>query len=244
MKLSSKTALTSALIASLPIVVQAAEDVPFDFGADVTLASDLVSRGMSFTDEGYALQGTFDVEHESGVYVMSWASNVKLLEGDTVKPEDRANMLLVLYAGYRGDLGEVSYDVNINRALFPGASQDMNYDMTEFHIDFSYTLQGIDLGLAYDYSPDFFFKTGNAHNYQVSVGHTFPNDFDITGFVGRQTVSDNAGVGFDDYTHYSLSLSYPVADFDVSINYSNTDLDNADALNADSRVYFTLSKTL
>ncbi len=243
MKLSSKAALTSALVASLP-VVQAAENVPFEFGADVTLASDMISRGMSFTDEGYALQGTFEVEHESGVYVMTWGSNVKLLEDETVKPEDRATMGLALYAGYRGDLGEVSYDANINRVLFLGAASHLNYDFTEFHIDFSYTLQGIDLGLAYDYSPDFFFKTGDAHNYQVSVGHTFPNDFDITGAVGGQTISDNAGVGFEDYIYYSLSLSYPVADFDVSINYSNTDLDNADAVDADSRVYFTLSKTL
>jgi len=157
MKLSSKAALTSALVASLP-VVQAAENIPFEFGANVTLATDMISRGMSFTDEGYAMQGTFDVEHESGVYVMTWGSNVKLLEDETVKPEDRATMGLILYAGYRGDLGEVSYDANINRVLFLGAGSHLNYDMTEFHIDFSYTLQGIDLGLAYDYSPDFFSK--------------------------------------------------------------------------------------
>ena len=243
MNLSSKTAVTTALIASLPML-QAAEDIPFEISATATLVSDFVVRGLSYTDEGYAMQGIFDVEHESGVYVMVWGSNVKFLEAQTVKPEDRASMGLAFYAGYRGDLGEVSYDANINYVLFPGANSDLNYDYTEFHIDFSYTLQGIDLGLAYDYSPNYFFKTSDAHNYEVSVGHTFPNDFELTGSVGRQTIKDNALMGFEDYTYYTLSLSYPVADFDMSINYSSTDLVNADAIDGDDRVYFTLSKTL
>ena len=243
MKLSSKAALISVFVASLP-VVQAAEDIPFELSVTGTLVSDFVVRGLSYTDEGFAMQGIFDVEHESGVYVMTFAANVKFLEPPSVKAEDRASMGIAFYAGYRGDLGDVSYDANINHVLFPDAGSDLNYDYTEFHIDFSYTLQGIDLGLAYDYSPDYFFKTGDAHNYHVNVGHTFPNDFDITGTVGRQTISDNAKMGFEDYTHYTLSLSYPIADFDVSINYSNTDLDNADAIDGDDRVYFTLSKTL
>jgi uncharacterized protein (TIGR02001 family) len=243
MKLSSKCALTSALIASLP-VVQAAEDLPFEISVDATLVSDFVVRGLSYTDEGYAIQALFDIEHDSGFYGTLWSSNVKFLEAQTVKPEDRASIGVALYAGYRGEIGDVSYDANVNHVMFPGASSDLNYDYTEFHIDFSYTLQRIDLGLNYDYSPNYFFKTGDAHNYEFTVGHTFPNDFDITGSVGRQTIEDNAKMGIDDYMYYTLSFSYPIATFDLSIIYSNTDLDNAEAVDGDDRVYFTVTKSL
>jgi len=96
MNFSYQTVLASALLASLPLV-QAAEDGPFEFSANVALTSDYVWRGMSQNDEGWAIQGGFDITHETGFTLGTWASNVKLLEGDTVKPEDRADIEVDFY---------------------------------------------------------------------------------------------------------------------------------------------------
>jgi uncharacterized protein (TIGR02001 family) len=240
-KLLCKTALASILVATNH---QASAEKKFEFGADVALTTDLVLRGMSYTNEEPAIHGGFDIEHQTGVYVQTWAANVNLLEGDTVKPEDRANMVLGLYAGYKGDLNDnLSYDIQAAHYLFLGAAEDLNYDMSEFTANFTYSIQDTDLGLLYAFSPEFFLKSGKAHYYELTVSHSFANDLGIGGQLGLQTVSDNDTVGFEDYTYYGLWLSYPIGDFDTTLGYSNTDLDNADDLNADGRVYFTLSKS-
>jgi len=232
--------LATALVATIPQVA-ADEQQALKFSGDVTLTSDLAIRGMSYTNEEPALHGSFKVEHQTGVYVRTWATNVNLLEGDTVKPEDRANLLVGLYLGYQGNFSDISYDIQAVRYLFPGADKDLNYDLTEYTLDLDYSLQGIDLGVLYTYSPDFFLKSGKAHYYEFSASHTFANDLGIGGIVGRQTVSDNETVGFDDYNYYGMWLTYPIGKFDVSLYYNNTDLDNADDINADERVYFTLA---
>jgi uncharacterized protein (TIGR02001 family) len=245
MKFSQHAALTSALFASLPIVQAAetdAETGPVDVSANVALTTDFVDRGLTYTDGDPAIQGGFDVDHETGAYVKTWAANVKLLEDDTVKPEDRATVLIGLYAGYEGDIisDKLSYELQAAHYLFPGASSDLNYDTTEFMANLTYSIQKTDLGLSYFFSPDMF-GTGNSHYGVFSVTHTFVNELEISGQVGWQGFEDNKAMGLDDYLYHGLSLSYPIGDFTVAINYSNTDLDNADDVGGDDRVYFTLS---
>ncbi|EDN67935.1 conserved hypothetical protein, secreted [Beggiatoa sp. PS] len=242
LSLLHKTILASTLVAMLPC--QAADDKPFDFEANVALTTDLVFRGLSYTNEEPALNGGFKIEHQSGLYAKTWASNVNLLEGDTVKPEDRANLVIGWYLGYNGDFSDVlSYDIQAARFTFPSAAKKLNYEYTEFTGSLTYSIQDTDLGVSYTFSPNFFLKSDKAHYYELNASHTFvnANDLEIGGRVGRQTVDDNETVGFDDYTTYGVWMSYPIGDFTSTLEYTNTDLDNADDLNADGRVFFTLS---
>jgi len=237
MKLSGKTVLAGTLLLTLPIA-HAAEG-PFELSANVALTSDYVWRGYTQTDEGWATQGGFDIKHETGIYVGTWGSNVKFLEDNTVKPEDRADLELDLYLGYAGDLDYgLSYDVKAIRYMYPGAGSDLNYDFTEFDISVGYALpQGTELGFSYDYSPEFFGKADTAHHYVFNVGHTLPNGLGLGAYIGRQYLKDSK-----DYTYYGASVSFSIADFDASVSYSDTNLDNVKGV-ADSRVFFTLSKS-
>ncbi|OAD18825.1 Conserved hypothetical protein CHP02001, partial [Candidatus Thiomargarita nelsonii] len=61
MKLSKTLLTTSVLLASLPTVQAAAEIGDFEFSANVALTSDYVFRGLTQTDEGWAIQGGFDI---------------------------------------------------------------------------------------------------------------------------------------------------------------------------------------
>jgi uncharacterized protein (TIGR02001 family) len=240
MKVLCKTALMSTLVATTSS--QATEPL-FEFNGDVTLTSDLVFRGLSFTNEEPAVYGGLELEHKTGLHIKSWGGNVKLLEDDTVNPEDRANMVFILDAGYIGDVGDdFSYDVQISHYMFPDAADSLNYDFSEFIAIGTYSILDTDIGLEYDFSPDFFLKSGQAHYYQVSVTHTFANDFSISGSIGRQTVEDNETAGFEDYTYHGFSVSAPLGDdLTASIYYTDTDLE--DLSTADSRMYFSLSKT-
>jgi hypothetical protein len=50
------------------------------------VASDYLFRGISQTRNNWAVQGTFDLEHESGVYVGAFLTNAKFLASPTTTP--------------------------------------------------------------------------------------------------------------------------------------------------------------
>ncbi len=229
------TIATSTLLICLPNV----QAEPFTTSANVALTSDYVYRGKSQTDGNIAIQGGFDLNHESGFYIGTWNSNVNFLEDDSIDPGDRANIEFDVYAGFNGNLtNEVNYDVKISHYMYPGANSSLDYDMTELNLALSYTMpQGTELGVGYDFSPDFG-GLDDGHHYIFSANHALPNNLGIGGYVGQQTLDKG-----EDYFYYGVSLSFTVANFDASINYSNTDLDDAGNIGADDRIAFTLSKS-
>ncbi len=243
MKLSKTLLTTSVLLASLPTAQAAAEMGDFEFSANVALTSDYVFRGFTQTDEGWAIQGGFDINHGSGFYVGAWGSNVKFLEDDTVAPEDRADTEIDLYVGYGNELDSgLSYDISALQYIYPGAGSDLNYDFSEFHLGVGYSLPvGTEFGLSYDYSPEWFGETGKAQHYAFNIGHSLSNGLGFGAFVGQQTFDENDKAG-EDYVYYGASISYGVADFEFSVNFSDTDLDNVKDV-ADERVFFMLSRS-
>ena len=80
-----KAAVIGALFSVAPIIYAAdeVEDIKapsmldeFSFSANVGLYSDYIFRGYTQTQNEPAIQGGFDVEHSSGLYAGTWASNV------------------------------------------------------------------------------------------------------------------------------------------------------------------------
>jgi len=248
MKLSKRLLTTCVLLASLPTAQAATEIGDFEFSANVALTSDYVFRGFTQTDEGWAIQGGFDINHGSGFSVGVWGSNVKFLENDTVAPEDRADIEIDLYVGYGNELDSgFSYDLSALYYLYPGAGSDLNYDYSEFHLAMGYSLPvGTEFGLSYDYAPKWSGETGKAHAYAFNIGHSLSNGLGFGAYVGQQIFDENDKVELDDYVYYGASISYGVADFELSLNFSDTDLDNAEGFadeRADERVFFMVSKS-
>ena len=80
-----KAAVIGALFSVAPMSFAAdeVEDIKapsmldeFSFSANVGLYTDYVFRGYTQTQNEPAIQGGFDVEHSSGLYLGTWASNV------------------------------------------------------------------------------------------------------------------------------------------------------------------------
>ena len=66
-----KSLFALALLAALPFAASAQDEEsessgPFTFSASATLTSDYVFRGISQSQEDWALQGALAFEHESG----------------------------------------------------------------------------------------------------------------------------------------------------------------------------------
>src|SRR5690606_38862768 len=69
--------------------------IPGTFSTNVSLATDYVYRGISQTDEEPAVQGGLDWEHETGLYLGIWASNIDLND------DDEAHVEIDYYGGWR-----------------------------------------------------------------------------------------------------------------------------------------------
>ncbi len=250
MKFPYKSIIAGAFVATN--IVQAAELGSFDITGNMTLASDYIFRGKSQTDEGFAVQAGLDFEHKNSGFILgTWASNVKFLEDQTVIPNDRADIEVDFYVGYADNLDQyldgLSYTVKANRYTYPGAASSLNYDTTEYSINLSYTTkkdtdfgleqlpylisEGVTFNLLYDFSPEFS-GLGKSHHYGLNVNYTFANGLGVGGDIAQQLIEND-----NDYLYYAAKVSYPIAGFDASVAYSDTDLDNAD-----QRIVFALSK--
>ena len=107
-----KAAVVGALFSIAPISF-AADEVEeikapssmlddFSFSANVGLYTDYIFRGYTQTQNEPAIQGGFDVEHSSGLYAGTWASNVDwTTAGDYM---DKNSVEIDVYAGWATEI--------------------------------------------------------------------------------------------------------------------------------------------
>jgi len=210
------------------------EGATHGISANVTLASDYTFRGISQTDEKPAIQGGFDYEHSTGLYIGTWASNVNFGEGSNASTE------MDFYAGFAGESdGGLGYDVSYIYFDYKG---DSPFDYQEFSFALSYV--GATLGVIY--SDEYLGNGGPEFWYPyVEYGFSFKNDISLDLHYGYNDASD-ADYDFfgsdDTYSDWSVTLGYSAFGVDFAVAYVDTDLDDLDA--ADARAVFSISKSL
>jgi len=140
-----KIVFAAALAAvATPAFAQEEAAEPITVSGSVALVSDYRFRGVSQTDKEMAIQGGITVNHESGFYVGTWASN--LAGWGTF---GGSNMELDIFGGYVADLGGASVDVGLTWYMYPGG-----FDTTDFaepYVKVSSTLGPVNVlgGVAY-----------------------------------------------------------------------------------------------
>jgi uncharacterized protein (TIGR02001 family) len=144
-----KAAVVGALFSIAPISF-AADEVEeikapssmldeFSFSANVGLYSDYIFRGYTQTQNEPAIQGGFDVEHSSGLYAGTWASNVDwTTAGDYM---DKNSVEIDVYAGWATDLPfwDLGFDIGVLQFFYPGndTAGAVETDATEVYFGFS-----------------------------------------------------------------------------------------------------------
>ena len=239
-----KTLIATAMMAT-SAVAQA------EISGNVAMASDYVFRGVSQTDNQMALQGGFDYEHESGLYIGTWASNV---DSSFFNNGRDPQLEVDMYAGYSGELQSLGYDLGYLRYQYPGAS---NAGTNEWYASGSYSTGSIgDFCLSLNYSPSLNFFASDESAWYAHVGYDTTLPWYEIGFsagIGYSfgdAFDDNDGDGLNDtYTDWSIGVSKSVYGVDLGMTYTDTDFsdsDDEDALDsvADSRVVFSISKSL
>ena len=133
-----KSLITTAVLGALaaPSFVFAADAAPAsDLTAsyNVGLFSQYIFRGLTQTNNKPALQGGFDVNHKSGLYIGGWASNVSWLRdnaNEAVGPvyQSGGSLEIDLYGGFKTDVKGVGIDVGALQYYYPGALNKAVYD--------------------------------------------------------------------------------------------------------------------
>jgi len=185
-----------------------------DFSANIGVTNNYVWRGITQTDDDFAVQGGADVEFDNGLSFGAWASNVDF--GDSTDAE------IDLYGGYSFALTDmVSANVGGIAYLYPGQPTDADLNFFEFNSGLDFDLGGATLSGSVAYSPDVGGDT--TWYFNGGVGIPLGEYFELFGSVGYyewETLTD--------YVDYAVGASVTWENFTLSGYYAGTDLSGDD----------------
>jgi uncharacterized protein (TIGR02001 family) len=192
----SLIALALGSVSGLAQAQAAAPESSLSFNVGAT--SDYRYRGISQSRLKPAVQGGIDYADKSGLYVGAWGSSIKWIKdagGD-------AGMELDLYAGYKGAVGDVSYDLGFLRYEYPSNKLAVSANTNEVY-------GAVTMGpatLKYSHAISNLFGFADSKNsYYVDLSGTFDlgSGFSLVPHVGYQSVKNNSAFS---YTDYALTL--------------------------------------
>lgn len=194
-----------------------------EVGAELSVVSNYLFRGVTQTDGAVGVQGGLEYGHASGFYAGVWASNVDFGDGTSVEFDP--------YLGFSGDIEGFGYDIGYVYYGYPDAPSGI--DFGEIYGELSYGMFA--LGLAYTVHSDAddgeLFKDGDLY-YYGSLGVPLQNDYSLGLTVGYYDFDADGEGGVDaSYVHYVASLAKDVGEFgELSFNLELADIDETDAL--------------
>lgn len=187
----------------------------FSVSGGATLVSDYRFRGISLSDEDVALQGTLNLNHDSGFYAGAWASS---LDDTPLYGE----VELDLYAGWTKEVASgTSVDVGLLYYVYPDGTGDSDY--FEPYAKVSHTIGPVKgtVGLAYAWDQS---AIGNDDNIYVFA--------DLAAGIPGTPVTLKAHAGHSDgslsptgnYWDWSVGAEAAVGPVTVGVAYVDTDL--------------------
>lgn len=201
----------------------------FSVSGNVGLFSDYIFRGYTQTQNNPALQGGFDLEHSSGFYAGTWASNVEwsTIGGSSAMVEN--SLEVDFYAGYATDLAGIGIDVGVLQYWYPGDPRDGAADADASEVYFALSKSFGPLGVTLKNSTvvsdeAWGFADMSGENY-TDLSVDFPvGPLAVSAHVGYQTFGSAAGADLD-YTDWKLNAEYAINDtFAVGAFYTDTDM--------------------
>lgn len=238
-----KAAVIGALFSVAPMSFAAdeVEDIKapsmldeFSFSANVGLYSDYVFRGYTQTQNEPAIQGGFDVEHSSGLYVGTWASNVDWTTAGGYM--DKNSIEIDVYGGWATELPfwGLGFDIGVLQFLYPGSDTagQVETDATEIYVGLSKDfLEGkFSVSLT-----NYVVVSDDAWGFEDMDGETYTDltvdvpigssPVTLSGHVGYQTFGGTDGSKLD-YTDWKVNADYAFNDnFSAGAFYTDTDQD-------------------
>lgn len=244
-----KTLIGAASVAALALAATAApaaaEDREFAWSITAGGTSDYVFRGISFTNEDPAAQGSIDVSY--GIfYAGVWASNI---DGAGAPWE------LDIYMGLKPVLGPVTFDFAVLGYTYPASDFGGDANYLELKAGASMEIvKSLTGAVNYFYQVDNGDLVPQAQYVEGTLGYALPQVGifapALSGTVGYGIIDDaayTAGLD-DDYVYWNAGLALTVEKFTMDFRYWDTDIGSNSAWssedNADERFVFSAKVVL
>ncbi len=152
---------------------EAKDDPEFKLSGTVALVSDYRFRGVSQSNNSWAIQGGLTLGHESGLYAGFWGSNLAGW-GTFGGP----NLELDLFFGWKFPVGPTTFDVGVTTYTYPGGAPITTF--AELYWKVGATLGPVSLlgGIAYAPSQQ---ALGNWYNTGIAYQDGIPDDPEASG---------------------------------------------------------------
>ena len=219
-----------AIMATSAPALAADEAVPaLKASGSVALVSDYRFRGVSQSNNGFAVQGGITVNHESGVYGGFWASNLAGW-GTFGGP----NLELDLFAGVKLPVGAGALDLGGTFYQFPGGAALTSFFEPYAKLSGSVGPVGLTAGVAYAWSQR---SLGNWSNHPDSMAGDKGDNFyawgdgaiGVTGtpvtlkaHIGYST--GNPGLGPNGTSVAPTGADYVIGPVTLGVAYVDTDI--------------------
>ncbi|QYJ07948.1 TorF family putative porin [Qipengyuania flava] len=228
----------AGLSLATPAMAQDEEDIGSGFtaSANVALTTDYRFRGVSLSGGDPAVQGGFDVAHDSGFYIGTWASSIKggAAYGD---------LEVDIYAGWGGNISDaVSVDIGVLYYIYPTETLGLDTDYIEPYASIGVNFGPADatFGIAYAPSQDSLGNQDNLYLY-TDLGFGIPDTpLTVTGHLGY---TDGAlappllaGTADDSGLDWSLGVSASSGNFEFGVAYVGTEGPSIDGFTDDAIV--------
>jgi uncharacterized protein (TIGR02001 family) len=209
--------------------------LPGGLSGNVAIVTDYSFRGVSQTQRDMAVQGGIDWNHDSGVFVGTWASPVDF---SNASGTENAYLETDFYGGYAGAIEDFSYKTSATYFYYPGAD---TFSYWEFGAFLGYDLGFTSLSTGVIGSPDYFGGLGTGwyipFGFNVPIGTVscpFPgkqweNCFDLSfdanaGYTHTETVLFNDNHHYFDY-NAGLVFALPF-NFKLDFRFVGTDVED------------------
>jgi uncharacterized protein (TIGR02001 family) len=230
-KLTLASCILSLLACAAPALAQGeagAASGPIDVEFSLAVVSDYRFRGVSLSNGKVAVQPSFTITHESGIYGSVWGSNVADNGGDDVEID--------VTLGYEKEFGDITANVGGVGYFYPGAS-GLNYGEILGSLSTSVGKGTVGVNIAYAPKQD---NIGDEDNLYWGATGSMP--------VGESPVSLNASIGVEDgafgdnKVDWSAGVDVELAGFTAGVKYIDT-ARAAGIAKSGAKAVFSLSKT-
>lgn len=236
------TIAAAASVFSLPMLA-IADDAPYKFTGNVTLASEYIYRGIEQTAGKPAIQGGFDFAHSSGFYLGVWGSNISWISDGL--PGTTASVEMDVYGGYKNTFagGDWNYDIGVLSYVYPVSNFPANTtkpDTTEVYgaigwkwltLKYSHVVSSHIFGFNSATGGD----TRNSGYVDLTGTYDLGSGWGVSGHVGHQKIKDFSDAS---YTDYKIGATKDVGLGTVGLYYSDT---NAKSCGDTTPVYCNLN---
>lgn len=140
--------------------------------------------------------------------------------------------------------GDVTFDLGVIGYLYPGSTDDFGeYDYWEGYAKASFApVEGVSLGVAAYYSPEFTTESGDAVYIEANGSWTLSDSLANSGAIGQQTADAPIFSGEDKYMTCNVGGTFTAWGFGFDLRYVGTDVDNL--VIADDRADFTIKHAM